>query len=153
MSRPGVMFYFDVRPCLKRLDDASKGKLFEAILDYGEHGIVPELDGMLGVAWDFIQPRVDRDEDKYQEKCENNRKAANVRWEREREKQEASQASNCIQAMPTTTSTSTTNPNPISASKTESKTTPSRSKNYVENYGEDLEARRKDALSMLNALE
>jgi len=148
MSKPGVMFYFDVRPCLKRLDDASKGKLFEAILDYGEHGIVPELDGMLGVAWDFIQPRVDRDEDKYQEKCENNRKAANVRWERERERQQGSLVSNCIQTMPTTTSTT----NSISTSKTESNTTAVYYNGYVENLGDDMEARKKNALSVLGSL-
>ena len=45
MAKPGVMFYFDVRPCIKRLDAAEKGRLFEAILDYGEFGVVPELDG------------------------------------------------------------------------------------------------------------
>ena len=61
MAKPGVMFYFDVRPCIKRLDAAEKGRLFEAILDYGEFGVVPELDGALGVAWDFIQPKLDRD--------------------------------------------------------------------------------------------
>lgn len=66
MARPGVMFYFDVRPCLKRLTDDDKGRLFEAILDYGEFGIIPEFDGMLGVAWDFIRPRLDRDAENYE---------------------------------------------------------------------------------------
>ena len=60
------MFYFDVRPCLKRLTDDDKGRLFEAILDYGEFGIIPEFDGMLGVAWDFIRPRLDRDAENYE---------------------------------------------------------------------------------------
>lgn len=66
MAKPGVMFYFDVRPCIKRLDINEKGRLFEAILDYGEFGIVPDLDGSLGVAWDFIQPKLDRDADRYE---------------------------------------------------------------------------------------
>lgn len=65
MAKPGVMFYFDVRPCIKRLDINEKGRLFEAILDYGEFGIVPDLDGALGVAWDFIQPKLDRDAGRY----------------------------------------------------------------------------------------
>ena len=152
MSKPGVMFYFDVRPCLKRLDNESKGKLFEAILDYGEHGIVPELDGMLGVAWDFIQPRVDRDEDKYQEKCENNRKAANIRWDKEREKKLSPQVSNCIQSMPTTTSISTTTPKTISTSKTESNTTAVYSSSTAENFN-DMETLKREALSLLDSLE
>ena len=48
------MFYFDTRPCLRRLTIEEKGLLFEAVLDYGEHGVLPEFDGALGVAWDFI---------------------------------------------------------------------------------------------------
>ena len=64
-SQPGVMLYFEVRPCLIRLNDGEKGQLFEAILDYGEHGIVPDFDGKMGVAWDFIKPRLDRDSERY----------------------------------------------------------------------------------------
>lgn len=48
-SQPGVMLYFEVRPCLIRLNDGEKGQLFEAILDYGEHGIVPDFDGKWGL--------------------------------------------------------------------------------------------------------
>ena len=70
MAKPGVMFYFDIRPCIKRLDINEKGRLFEAILDYGEEGIVPDLDGALGVAWDFIQPKLDRDAGRYDKQVE-----------------------------------------------------------------------------------
>ena len=70
MAKPGVMFYFDVRPCIKRLDINEKGRLFEAILDYGEFGIVPDLGGALGVAWDFIQPKLDRDAGRYDKQVE-----------------------------------------------------------------------------------
>ena len=66
MARPGVMFYFDIRPCIRRLSLEDKGQLFEAILDYAENGIEPELDGALGVAWDFIQPRIDLDSEQYE---------------------------------------------------------------------------------------
>lgn len=65
MAKPGVMFYFEVRPCLKRLNSEEKGLLFEAILEYGEHGSEPDFDGAVGVAWDFIKPGIDRDTDRY----------------------------------------------------------------------------------------
>lgn len=65
MAKPGVMFYFDTRPCIKRLTLEEKGQLFEAILDYGEFGTVPELSGAVGVAWDFLQPKLDRDSERY----------------------------------------------------------------------------------------
>ena len=70
MPKPGVMFYFDIRPCIKRLEAEDCGKLFEAILDYGEFGILPEFEGILGVAWDFIQPKLDRDTAHYNIKVE-----------------------------------------------------------------------------------
>lgn len=63
---PGVMLYFSIRPCMKRLTLEQKGRLFEAILDYGQTRQVPELEGVLGVAWDFIQERLDQDAQRYQ---------------------------------------------------------------------------------------
>lgn len=68
MAKPGVMFYFEIRPCIKRLSLADKGTLFEAILDYGQYGLLPEVDGALGVAWDFIRPRIDLDSGRYDDK-------------------------------------------------------------------------------------
>lgn len=31
------------------------------LLDYGELGVVPDVDGALGVAWDFVQQHIDFD--------------------------------------------------------------------------------------------
>lgn len=81
-GKPGVMFYFDIRPCIKRLTMVEKGKLFEAILDYGELGVLPEFDGMLGLAWDFIVPRLDRDSEQYETKVKQRRFAVYVRESR-----------------------------------------------------------------------
>ena len=79
MGKPGVMFYFEVRPCLNRLSREEKGDLFEAILDYGQYGLLPELDGMAGVAWDFLQPKLDRDHDRYDRTTQQKAYAAYVR--------------------------------------------------------------------------
>ncbi len=79
-KRPGVMLYFELRPCLKRLSDGEKGRLLAASLDYGEEGTEPTLEGMAALAWDFIRPRIDRDADHYREICERNRLAAGKRW-------------------------------------------------------------------------
>lgn len=79
MTKPGVMFYFEVRPCLKRLSTQEKGMLFDAILDYGEFGTEPELEGMVGVAWDFLRPKLDRDNDRYERQTEQRRYAVYVR--------------------------------------------------------------------------
>lgn len=79
MGKPGVMFYFEVRPCLKRLNLEEKGLLFEAILDYGEFGEEPSLDGMAGLAWDFLRPKLDRDAMRYDKQLEQKQYAVYVR--------------------------------------------------------------------------
>lgn len=72
-QRPGVMLFFDVRPALKRLTIEERGRLFEAILDYGELGLLPDFEGGLGIVWDFIQPRIDQDAARYADKVLKNR--------------------------------------------------------------------------------
>ena len=64
------MFYFDMLPALKRLTKVQKADLFEALLEYAQHGVLPEFDDVgVSVAWDFIQPRIDRDAQAYELKC------------------------------------------------------------------------------------
>ena len=64
-ERPGIILYFDMVAPLKRLGYEDKGKLLEAILEYGQYGVVPELDGVLPFIWDCIQPKLDADAKRY----------------------------------------------------------------------------------------
>lgn len=66
MARPGIMLYFDIRRPLEVLPYEDKGRLLDAILEYGECGTIPEFDGMLAMAWGFIQPKLDRDSKEYE---------------------------------------------------------------------------------------
>ena len=122
MAKPGVMFYFDIRPCIRRLNLEEKGILFEAILDYGEFGTIPDVDGTVGVAWDFIQQRLDRDTGRYDEKVEQTKYAVYVReakkkdiklppfekWRLLSESEREQMLSDDNERYPTTTTTSTT---------------------------------------------
>lgn len=85
MGKPGIMFYFDVRPCIKRLTLEEKGQLFEAILDYGEFGNLPNFDDRLGITWDFIQPKLDKDSELYGHKVLQRQYAVYVREARKRD--------------------------------------------------------------------
>lgn len=82
-KKPGVMVYFELRGMLKLLPDAEKGKLFEAILEYGETGKVGELTETLRIAWPLIQRRLDTDSFRYTQVGLKRRYAAYVRWSRE----------------------------------------------------------------------
>ena len=65
MARPGIMIYFDMLGPIRVLPDADKGRLFVAMLEYGQKGTVPEFDGMLALAWEFVKPKIDKDSEEY----------------------------------------------------------------------------------------
>ena len=67
MARPGIMLYFDILEPIRVLPDADKGRLLVAMLEYGQSGKVPQFDGDLGLtlAWGFVKPKIDKDEDEY----------------------------------------------------------------------------------------
>lgn len=66
MDRPGIMVYFDMMGPLGKLQDADKGRLFWAMLEYGKSGIVPVFDGLaLELAWEFVKPKIDKDYKEY----------------------------------------------------------------------------------------
>lgn len=74
MGKPGVMFYFNMRPSSK-LSSMERLQLYDAILDYGQTGEIPNFSGALGVAWDYIQPTLDEDNARYEATREKRAKA------------------------------------------------------------------------------
>lgn len=66
-TKKGFVLYYDYRQHLALLTDEQRGKLLMALLNYGESGTAPELDGMTMMAFSFITSQMDRDEQKYQE--------------------------------------------------------------------------------------
>lgn len=67
MAKPGSILYHDNIPALKHLSNEELGQLFMAILKYGQDGTLPQFDGMLAMAWSFVKPKLDRDEERYQQ--------------------------------------------------------------------------------------
>lgn len=66
MNKPGVMIYFDMRPS-RRLPDADRLRLYDAMLDYAETGAEPDFgDGPLAMLWDYFQPKLDTDNERYE---------------------------------------------------------------------------------------
>ena len=70
-ERQGFVLYHSLRKPLEMLDDAQRGKLFLAILDYSEHGLLPDFnDAVIDMAFAFIRDKLDRDSEAYKDKCE-----------------------------------------------------------------------------------
>lgn len=67
MARPGIMLYFDILEPIRVLPDADKGRLLVAMLEYGQTGALPEFTGMLELAWGFVKPKLDKDDEAYKE--------------------------------------------------------------------------------------
>lgn len=60
MTRNGIRVPHDLIEPIKVLPDADKGQLLVAILEYGQSGKLPQFDGMLALAWEFMKPEIDR---------------------------------------------------------------------------------------------
>ena len=86
-QKPGVMIYFDIIPVLDLLSSADAGILFRAILQYGESGVLPELEPNLALLWPLIQQRLDHDWDRYQHTVIKRKYAAYSRWEKQHDRQ------------------------------------------------------------------
>lgn len=85
-KQPGVMLYFTLRPGLKALSLEEKGMLLDAIFSYGEDGIEPAFNSpALAITWGFVQPLLDADKQRYQDRCKMPKKAIEARWNRVRE--------------------------------------------------------------------
>lgn len=64
-KKQSFVLYYDIREPLELLNDDERGKLFTAVLDYAENGIIPEFSGMLAMAFAFIKKSIDRDTEKW----------------------------------------------------------------------------------------
>ena len=158
-QRPGVMLFFDVRPALKRLTVEERGRLFEAILDYGELGLLPDFEGGLGIVWDFIQPRIDQDAARYADRVLKNKysvftreaKKAGIQpveFEIWRTDPDAFYRAISSDANRYPTTTTTTAPTPASTTETTS-TANSAADMGVENEISDFNRKRNAALQIL----
>ena len=86
-EKPGVMIYFEIASVLKLLSDEDAGKLFRAILEYGQTRTMPQLPESLQIVWPLIQLRLDNDHKHYHDVCSEKGYAAYVRWQKERQQE------------------------------------------------------------------
>ena len=68
-KKKGFVLYYDYRQHLALLNNEERGQLLTALLDYGELGKEPELEGAAQMAFSFIRWQMDRDAAKYAETC------------------------------------------------------------------------------------
>ncbi len=72
MKRTAKSFpvYLDYSKAVNKLSDAEAGQLFKALLEYADSGEEPPLEGSLYAVFAIMQNQLDRDTEKYVQKCE-----------------------------------------------------------------------------------
>ena len=75
-----VQLYYTYREVVRKLSLEEKGQILDAILDYGEFGKVPKLEGNADIVFPTFAMLIDRDKVAYEEKCRKSREAAKMRW-------------------------------------------------------------------------
>ena len=85
--KKSIIIYADCIAILEELTYEQAGRLFKAILSYVNEEPVTEIEGdpAIKMAFKVLKNQIDRDTEKYEEKCEKNRAIAQKRWERIRE--------------------------------------------------------------------
>lgn len=76
----GIMLYFDIKEPLKDFSDEERGKLVWALLEYGENHTAPQFSGSLKTAFNFIKKDIDRDIEKYFNRCQKNKENISKRY-------------------------------------------------------------------------
>ena len=92
VRKNSILLYGDYAALVKRLPVKERGYIFTALLEYAETGEESEThfsNPLTDVIYSFIINGLIRDRKNYLELCENNRKRAETRWERERQKRES----------------------------------------------------------------
>ena len=70
---PYIMVYVNWLKSIERLKDSERGRLFTALLKYGDTGEEPPLEGNEGYVFDSLKLSIDLNNKAYEEKCRKNR--------------------------------------------------------------------------------
>ena len=73
MDKNSFLIYLDYEEQFNLLTDEQVGQLMRAIIKYEKTGEMPKLNGMLKMAFSFIKTQLDRDREKYKERCKKNK--------------------------------------------------------------------------------
>ena len=79
-EQKGFIVYGDIKATIDELEDAQVAELFRGMVDYFVDGKDPDFSGVLKFVFIPIKQQMDRDAEKYVDKCEKMRKNANKRW-------------------------------------------------------------------------
>lgn len=142
MDSKGFIVYGDLEAVLDELTDKQVSDLFRGMVSYHNSGTDPNFDGILKYVFIPIKQQMDRNTEKYKERCEKNRKNRQDAWNKL--KGIDTNVNDCNQSNTIATNTKTkTKTNTNTKTKTETDTN-------TESAGADVWALSLSVLSHLN---
>ena len=81
-EQKGFIVYGDIKATSDELTDEQLGKLFRGMIDYFVDGKCPRFTDSLKFAFIPIKQQMDRDSEKYEQRCEKNRENIRKRYDR-----------------------------------------------------------------------
>lgn len=81
-DKRGMVIFYDIIEQLEPLTDSEFRQVISAILRYDRTGEEPEINGAARLAFNFIKPSIDRQNEEYRQKCEKNAASIRAYWER-----------------------------------------------------------------------
>lgn len=94
-----VKAFYDWPEQMSALTDAEKGRLFVAILKYGETGEIPEMQGAERILFPVFKAQIDREAGR----SEAGKKAVNTRWNKEKAEEPVREDTNVYESIRTDT--------------------------------------------------
>lgn len=94
-----VKAFYDWPEQMSALTDAEKGRLFVAILKYGETGEIPEMQGAERILFPVFKAQIDREAGR----SEAGKKAVNARWSKEKAEEPVRDDTNVYESIRTDT--------------------------------------------------
>ena len=89
MAQESFIVYHSFLKAIEPLNDAERGRLFTACLEYSMTGKAPELRGNERFIFPSWQSQMDRDKEKYEDTCKKRSKSAKLRWSGEQMQKDA----------------------------------------------------------------
>lgn len=84
-EKRSFILYHDDWDLIEDLSIKERGELITAIYQYELNKTEPNFTGALKTVFKAIRKNLDRNAEKYQERCDKNRENANKRWDKQKE--------------------------------------------------------------------
>ena len=84
-TQKSFVMYHDYWELIEELTMQERGELLTAIYEYVQHKTQPNFTGELKIIFKKIRQDLERNAEKYQERCNQNRDNVNKRWKMQKE--------------------------------------------------------------------